>query len=69
MLLLFNADHATRIDFTLPALEEGQSYGVLFDTAVKDEGVPHPLKGPSYQLLPCSMALLRLVEPKTAETE
>jgi glycogen operon protein len=69
MLLLFNADHATRIDFTLPTLEEGQSYEVLFDTAVKDEGVPHPLEGPNYQLLPCSMALLRLVEPKPVETE
>ncbi|HWB08171.1 MAG TPA: glycogen debranching protein GlgX [Pirellulales bacterium] len=69
MLLLFNADHATRIDFTLPVLEEGQSYELLFDTAVKDEGVPHPLEGENYQLSPCSMALLRLVEPKPLETE
>jgi isoamylase len=68
LLLLLNADHATRIDFTLPALENGQSYEVIFDTAIKDEGSPHPLPGQNYQLSPCSMALLRLVEPKAAET-
>jgi hypothetical protein len=50
-------------------LENGQRYDVIFDTAVKDEGVPHPLEGPSYQLSPCSMSLLRLVEPKATETE
>ena len=64
LLLLFNADVATHVDFTLPALENGQSYELIFDTAIKDEGVPHPLPGPKYQLTPCSMALLRLVEPK-----
>ena len=63
LLLLFNADHATRIDFTLPALEPGQSYELILDTAVKDEGAPHAIQGPMYQLAPSSTAVLRLVEP------
>jgi isoamylase len=67
LLLLFNADVATRIDFALPALEQGQSYELIFDTAMKDEGVAHPIEGINYQLAPCSLALLRLVEPPPAE--
>ncbi|HVX14945.1 MAG TPA: glycogen debranching protein GlgX [Pirellulales bacterium] len=67
LLLLFNADVATRIDFTLPALEEGQTYELIFDTAVNDEGVKHVIEGTKYQLAPCSLALLRLVDPTAAE--
>jgi isoamylase len=67
LLLLFNADHATRIDFTLPALEAGQKYELLLDTSLKDEGVTHVVDGPLYQLSPCSMALFKLIEPPPAE--
>ena len=68
LLLLFNADHATRIDFTLPALEPGQKYELMYDTAAKDEGVTHVVDGPVYQLSPCSIALFKLIEPPPAET-
>ncbi|HET6884116.1 MAG TPA: hypothetical protein VFI31_28435, partial [Pirellulales bacterium] len=68
LLLLFNADHATRIDFTLPALEPAQKYELMFDTATKDEGVTHLVEGPVYQLSPCSIALFKLIEPPPAET-
>ena len=67
LLLLFNADHATRIDFTLPALEAGQKYELILDTAVKDEGTTHVVEGPVYQLAPCSLAMLKLVEPPAKE--
>ncbi|OYV81759.1 MAG: glycogen debranching enzyme, partial [Planctomycetia bacterium 21-64-5] len=63
LLILFNADHATQIDFALPALEAGQSYELVLDSARAGEGVPHPVAEPHYQLAPCSLALLRLVEP------
>ena len=68
MLLLFNADHATRIDFTLPALEEGQSWQLVLDTAVSGEGdEERAVEGPQYGLAPCSLALLRLREPPAEE--
>ncbi|HEX7450250.1 MAG TPA: glycogen debranching protein GlgX [Pirellulales bacterium] len=67
MLLLFNADHATRIDFTLPELEEGQSWQLVLDTAVSGEGEDaHEVEGPHYGLAPSSLALLRLREPPPA---
>ncbi len=67
MLLLFNADHATRIDFTLPELEEGQSWQLVVDTAVSGEGEEaHEVEGPQYGLAPSSLALLRLREPPPA---
>ncbi|HJT32658.1 MAG TPA: glycogen debranching protein GlgX [Pirellulales bacterium] len=68
MLLLFNADHATRIDFTLPALENGQQWQLLLDTAVTgDAEDEHLVEGPQYGLAPSSLALLRLREPPAAE--
>ncbi|HVA49230.1 MAG TPA: glycogen debranching protein GlgX [Pirellulales bacterium] len=63
LLILFNADHATQIDYVLPALEAGQSYELVLDSARADEGGPRPVIEPHYQLAPCSLALFRLVEP------
>ena len=63
MLLMFNADHANTIPFTLPPVEDSQSWELLADSGRNDEKVPRQVEK-SYELLPCSAAVLR---SKTSE--
>lgn len=58
ILLLFNADHASRIPFTTPAPEPDSAWELLFDTARFPVANP-PEAGPVYELEPCSMAVFR----------
>jgi glycogen operon protein len=61
LLLLFNADHATKIDFSLPALEEGQRWQLVLDTANHQDESQRLIDSPQYPLEPSSLALLRLL--------
>lgn len=63
LLLLFNADHATKIDFTLPALENGEHWQLVLDTARPQDEAQETVAAPQYPLEPCSVALLRLLKP------
>ncbi|MGC3967279.1 MAG: glycogen debranching protein GlgX [Pirellulales bacterium] len=70
MMLLFNADHATTIPFTLPQGREDEAvrWERMFDTAEDelDDTVLSP--GEAYDLRPCSVVLLRGVpQPDAAE--
>ena len=59
MLILFNADHAVEISFTMPLVETGQFWKRLFDTALEDQDDGEdgtPIEGSAYKLAPCSMA-------------
>lgn len=56
ILLLFNADHANRIAFTLPAAEPSSPWELLFDTARYPLANP-PQIGSAYELEACSMAV------------
>jgi glycogen operon protein len=58
ILLLFNADHANEIPFTLPHLDDGQPWECLFDTAVQNQDDPAK-PGSEYALRPCSVVVLR----------
>ncbi len=66
ILLLFNADHGQTIHFTLPVPKEPHPWELVFDTAreIGDEPV-HP--GDAYDLLPCSMVVLRSRSAKREE--
>lgn len=64
LLMLFNADHANTIAFTLPPGREGEHvlWQRLLDTA--DDGLDETILKPGecYDLRPCSVAILRYVE-------
>lgn len=59
LLLLFNADHANTIPFTLPNGIDGEVWERLFDTFDVDLGNETFEAGYQYPLQPCSMVLLR----------
>lgn len=60
VLLLFNADHANTIPFTLPATEGERRWQLVFDTADPErKNTEFPAAG-SYELQPCSLAVLRV---------
>jgi isoamylase len=58
MLLMFNADHASAVTFTLPPHENAQSWELLVDTGRDDAKLPQPVEK-CYELSPCSAAVLR----------
>ncbi|MBL9090441.1 MAG: glycogen debranching protein GlgX [Planctomycetaceae bacterium] len=64
MLLLFNADHATNITFTLPEGREGENvqWERMIDTSSDDLGSTVMDVSAPYELRPCSMVILRRVE-------
>jgi isoamylase len=64
LLLLFNADHATQVEFTLPTLEEGQHWRLVLDTTDGEERPERVIDEPRYSLTPSSMAVFRLLEPE-----
>ncbi len=61
ILMMFNADHASTISFSLPPVESGEYWHRLFDTAVELEDAEledgEEIKASSYQLQPVSVAL------------
>jgi glycogen operon protein len=64
ILLLFNADHAVEIPFTMPKLASGEPWEWLFDSSsLKEEGQPE--LSSTYTLRPCSVAVLRSPVNKT----
>ena len=62
ILILFNADHAETIDFTLPDLEEDRVWQRLFDTYDCDCDMSSHTEEEVYPLRPCSMAMFRMEE-------
>jgi isoamylase len=69
MLILFNADHAVEISFTLPPVDTGEPWTRLIDTALDepgdDEGVEMTESG--YKLQPCSVVVFSSPVPEIAE--
>lgn len=60
ILMLFNADHALQIPFTVPAVTSGHPWQVLVDTALLDsEPSDEPLDESTYTLQPCSLVVMR----------
>lgn len=73
ILLLFNADHASTIPFTLPDGREGEAveWQRLIDTSSDELDVTILQPKEQYELRPCSLVLLRRRElaPPEAETK
>ena len=67
VLMLFNADHANKIPFTLPKPKEGEPWELLFDTARPDSDPP-PV-GEQYELEPVSVAMFRSKLPAASEEQ
>ncbi|MGN6547661.1 MAG: glycogen debranching protein GlgX [Aureliella sp.] len=64
ILMLFNADHAVEIPFTMPKLASGEPWEWLFDSScLKEQGKPEISS--TYALKPCSVAVLRSPVNKT----
>ncbi|MFZ5831443.1 MAG: glycogen debranching protein GlgX [Planctomycetota bacterium] len=63
VLLLFNADHANSIRFTLPEPANGEPWELLFDTDDPEKELEEPIEG-TYKLSPCSMAVFRSAMPQ-----
>ncbi len=62
ILMLFNADHSTTIEFSLPSLASGQPWQRVFDTGHPEANSADILQS-DYTLGPCSVVVLRsLVE-------
>jgi glycogen operon protein len=69
ILILFNADHANEIPFTLPALAtEGEQWQRLLDTADLEAEQDLLPAGKTYALKTCSMAMLRVWREHEKET-
>jgi isoamylase len=74
LLILFNADHATDIPFTLPKVEGAGPWERLFDTAEESTDIDVPeeegkdVGAEPYKLVACSMAVFRAEIPKDPET-
>lgn len=60
LLILFNADHDQTIPFTLPNIEETQSWQRLIDTYEAESSHEEFAEEFSYELRPCSMAVFRM---------
>jgi glycogen operon protein len=60
VLMLFNADHASTIPFTLRPVAAGQCWKRVFDTALPAGGIDatEDIKSKSYALQSCSVAVL-----------
>jgi isoamylase len=59
ILLLFNADHAVKIEFQLPDVDAGAEWELVFDTFDPAETAEALAPGAKYALRPCSLAVLR----------
>ena len=68
LFLMFSA-HAAPIDFALPRCEPGQRWSRLLDTSLADWSSPLTVKSASYELAGRAVAVFRVVEPSSVETE
>ena len=68
ILLMFNADHANTISFTVSTPENGDPWELLFDTARPDSAVGPPVDDPCYALESCSMAVFCSKVPRPEKT-
>jgi glycogen operon protein len=59
ILILFNADHATEIPFSLPVIEEQRPWQRLLDSFQAEVSADEFAGGTIYPLRPCSMAVFR----------
>jgi isoamylase len=68
VLMLFNADHASTIPFTLPPVASGQFWERVVDTALPAGGMnePEEVRGSTYDLQKCSVAVFRSPVPDEA---
>jgi glycogen operon protein len=57
LLVLFNADHAVAIDFTLPSVPGVESWSRAFDTILPNEPPTNHAPGSVYPLPPCALAV------------
>jgi isoamylase len=72
VLLLFNADHSLTIPFTLPPVATGEYWHRVVDTALASGGMnePEEIRGNTYDLQRCSVAVFRsAVPPETVDGE
>ena len=60
ILMLFNADHTTSIEFKLPEIVEGQPWQRLMDTFEVDTKTASLEQGTCYDLRPCSLAVFAM---------
>ena len=56
---LFNADHGTTVDFTLPDLEEHHAWELMLDSADTKASRERFEPGKPYKVKPCSVVALR----------
>ena len=62
LLVLFNADHALDLSFTLPKLDKTQYWELVFDTYIPEWGARKSWRrGRIYPLRACSLAVFRAV--------
>jgi glycogen operon protein len=57
LLILFNADHAVAVNFTLPQVSGVSEWTLAFDTFAPDRPAAAPAPGTAYALPPCSLAV------------
>jgi hypothetical protein len=70
MLILFNADHAVEIPFTLPTVETGEPWTRLFDTAIEEtcnDGEGAEMTESVYKLQPISVVVFSSPVPEVEE--
>ncbi len=67
-LMLFSADHAATIPFTLPAPENGDPWELVFDTARPEVSIEEETAtAATYDMQPCSLVLFLSKVPRTEE--
>jgi glycogen operon protein len=71
LLILYNADHAVEIPFTLPVIETGEPWTRLLDTALdaaaNDDEEAAKMTESVYKLQPCSMVVFSSPVPPEEE--
>ena len=68
LLLMFNADHANVIPFTLPTLDVDGGWELMLDTANYDATTDQFETGHEFPLQPVSVALFRFIQPQSKRT-
>jgi glycogen operon protein len=62
LLILFNADHSTEIDFVLPPCEGNDKWHLTFDTFDPVTAAAYHEFGAKYKLRPCSLSIFNAVK-------
>jgi hypothetical protein len=68
LLLLFNGDQQTTVEFTLPATDEQFHWQRMLDTAHLDADRASFEPGQKYALEPATLVLFRLQKPDAEKT-